>query len=239
MSHEEQIVYIISKIKTVGVEIDEAAAEDLLSYYALLTEKNKVMNLTRITDFAEAVEKHYMDALSVLPYLDGAGGKKLLDAGSGAGIPGIPIKIVCPELDVTLMDSVGKKAAFHEEVKKALKIDGLRSVHARFEDAAHDPAFREKFDIVTARAVAPMPVLIEYCLPFVKKNGVFAAYKSGDSEAELSEAGRALKILGGKIEKTVKLSIGENNRTLIFITKEKESPNRYPRKAGTPSKKPL
>ena len=239
MNQEEQLVYIRNKIESTGTSLSGGAAEALLSYHRMLTAKNKVMNLTRITDFEDAVEKHYMDALSILPYIGPADGRKLLDAGSGAGIPGIPLKIAAPALDVTLMDSVGKKVAFHNEVKEALGLEQFQSVHARFENAAHDPAYREQYDIVTARAVAALPVLAEYCLPFVKVGGIFAAYKSADVEEELHASERALKILGGRVSQVVPLTIGSNSRTLIFIEKVKQSPKRYPRKAGTPSKNPL
>ena len=234
-----RISYIRERLSGTGIEASEQQASDLLKYYKLLVEKNKVMNLTAITDFEEAVEKHFADSLALLKFFDLKLYESLLDVGSGAGMPGIPLKIMNPELKVVLLDAVGKKTTFQTEVGDTLKFKSFKPIHARSEDAAHDLQYREQFDIVTARAVANLATLSEYCIPFVKKGGYFIAYKSDLVEEELNSAEKAIKLLGGRIDRTERYAIGENGRSLIFIKKIKSTPGRYPRKAGTPSKQPI
>ena len=226
-------------LSTCKIDVNAEALERLMQYHELLTEKNKVMNLTAITDFEEAVWKHYADSLVLMRYMDLTAPLKVLDLGSGAGLPGIPLKICNPNLNMTLLDAVRKKVDFHHEVFNELGLKEINSIHMRSEDAAHKNEMREAFDLVTARAVANMSTLSEYCLPFVKTGGLFAAYKAETADEELSAAEKAITILGGKIEQVERYTIGDNSRCLILIRKVKKTPSKYPRKAGTPSKAPL
>ena len=206
-------------------------------YYGILTEWNKVMNLTAITGEEEVALKHFADSLTILPYIKKAEARTLIDVGTGAGFPGIPLKIVYPELQVTLLDSLEKRVKFLNEVIMKLGLEGIRAVHARAEDAGRAPEFREQFDVAAARAVAPMNILCEYCLPFVKVNGTFIAMKGPAAE----EYAGALKILKAHIEAddSFFLANGEYSRRVICIKKDGITPAKYPRKAGTPSKNSL
>ena len=224
--------------RAIGLSLSEETCALLSRYYELLTEANRTMNLTRITDPDEAVTKHFADSLALVPMVDINEKKRLLDIGSGAGIPGIVIACAFPEVDITSVDSVGKKIRFQQEAIKELGLSHMTALHARAEDLARDPAFREGFDLVTARAVAPLPVLLEYALPFVRKGGIFAAYKA-DAAEELDASKRALSDLGGSLREAVSCSVGENSRTILLIEKTKKTPASYPRKAGVPKKTPL
>ncbi len=216
-------------------------------YASMLKEKNKVMNLTAVDDDKGIAMKHFIDSLTLCPYIreeerKSGQGKKLtfVDVGTGAGFPGLPVKISCPELSVTLMDSLEKRLKFLNEVITALDLKDCSTVHSRAEDAGRNKKFREKYDIVTARAVARLSVLAEYCLPLVKTGGVFLAMKSHSDEEE-TEAGKAIALLGGTIEKTdtFKLPGTDMERTIIVVRKIRPTPARFPRKAGTPSKTPI
>ena len=213
----------------------------------MLKEKNKVMNLTAVDDDKGIAMKHFIDSLTLCPYIreeevKAKGGKTLtfIDVGTGAGFPGLPVKISCPELSVTLMDSLEKRLNFLNEVITALGLKDCSTVHSRAEDAGRNKKYREKYDIVTARAVARLSVLAEYCLPLVKIGGVFLAMKS-HSEEEEQDAAKAISLLGGTIEKsdTFKLPGTDMERTIIVVRKIRPTPARFPRKAGTPSKTPI
>lgn len=225
------------------------SAEEIRSfqiYASMLREKNKVMNLTAVDDEQGIAMKHFIDSLTLCSYIkaeeEKAGGKtvKLADVGTGAGFPGLPLKISMPELDVTLMDSLAKRLNFLGEVIARLGLEKISLVHTRAEDGGRDKRYRERYDIVTARAVARLPVLAEYCLPFVKVGGVFLAMK-GHSEEEVQDAGKAIATLGGTIEKvdTFTLPGTDMERTIVVIRKIRPTPPKYPRKAGTPAKEPL
>ena len=216
-------------------------------YATMLKEKNKVMNLTAVDDDKGIAMKHFIDSLTLCPYIREEeakvkGGKTLtfIDVGTGAGFPGLPVKISCPELSVTLMDSLEKRLNFLNEVITALGLKDCSTVHSRAEDAGRNKKYREKYDIVTARAVARLSVLAEYCLPLVKIGGVFLAMKS-HSEEEEQDAAKAIALLGGTIEKsdTFKLPGTDMERTIIVVRKIRPTPARFPRKAGTPSKTPI
>lgn len=216
-------------------------------YATMLKEKNKVMNLTAVDDDKGIAMKHFIDSLTLCPYIreeeaKAKGGKTLtfIDVGTGAGFPGLPVKISCPELSVTLMDSLEKRLNFLNEVITALGLKDCSTVHSRAEDAGRNKKYREKYDIVTARAVARLSVLAEYCLPLVKVGGVFLAMKS-HSEEEEQDAAKAIALLGGTIEKsdTFKLPGTDMERTIIVVRKIRPTPARFPRKAGTPSKTPI
>lgn len=222
------------------IELSDLQKQQFVDYYELLIEKNKVMNLTAITDFKEVINKHFIDSLSfVLAYKPTQ--EKILDLGTGAGFPGIPIKIVFPETEIVLMDSLNKRLKFLDEVIMQLGLSRISTLHGRAEDLGRDPKFREKFDICVSRAVAKLSLLSEYCIPFVKKGGYFVAFKSGEVEGELEESKRALKILGANLDevKTFQLPGTDIDRALIKIVKQNLTPKIYPRSAGKPAKDPL
>ncbi|SKC08995.1 16S rRNA m(7)G-527 methyltransferase [Lachnospiraceae bacterium] len=214
--------------------------EQLYRYYEMLVEKNKVMNLTAITDFDEVMIKHFADSLALLAYTP-LREKKILDLGTGAGFPGVPLKIFCPDSEFILVDSINKKLNFIADVCEELGLNGISVCHSRAEDLAHSPEFREQFDFVVSRAVANLATLSELTLGFIKKGGYFVSYKSVAAEEELEQAKNAIKIMGGKVQKVEGLVLpgSDLDRALIFIKKGVNTPKQYPRKAGMPSKNPL
>lgn len=222
-----------------GLRFSELQLEQFNRYYEMLIETNKVMNLTAITEPEDVAVKHMIDSL--LAYDKEMAGKILADIGTGAGFPGVPLKIYCPELKVVLIDSLGKRLNFLQQVIDALELKEIRCEHSRAEDAGRNKQHREKYDFVTARAVARLSVLSEYCLPLVKKGGQFIALKGSKYAEEITEGTAAVKILGGKIvsAEPVKLPGLDDGRAIIKINKIKTTPAQYPRKAGTPEKQPL
>lgn len=218
---------------------DQKSQFDL--YYELLIEWNRVMNLTGITDYDEVNLKHFTDSLTISRIIDMAQINTLIDVGTGAGFPGIPIKIAFPHIKVYLLDSLNKRIKFLNEVIKKLGLKNIYAFHGRAEDFAKDRQYREKFDVCVSRAVANLPTLSEYCIPFVKTGGYFVSYKGGDSDEEVIRSENAITLLGGEIENTDRFFLPDTDmgRTLIKIRKRKSTPNRYPRKAGIPSKEPL
>jgi len=228
-----------------GKELTEQQVGQFSIYMELLKEWNQKMNLTAITDDREIVVKHFIDSMSILPHIKNEK-LKLIDVGTGAGFPGIPLKIINPDLDVTLLDSLDKRVKFLNEVIKAAGISGnneipeIKAVHGRAEDYGMNPQHREKYHIAVARAVANLPVLLEYCLPFVKINGIFIAMKGSNTE-EIDNSVKALDILGGKITKIENLELPATNieRNVVVVGKFRQTPTKYPRKAGKPAKEPL
>lgn len=210
-------------------------------YYDMLVEKNKVMNLTAITDFDEVVEKHFLDSLSLVQIENLTERKKIIDIGTGAGFPGIPLKIMFPELKVTLADSLNKRIVFLQDVIRQLGLKDIDAVHGRAEDLSRNPEYRETYDLCVSRAVANLSTLSEYCLPFISTGGIFIPYKSSDIDSEVSDAKKAVFLLGGEIEKILKFDLTDSSihRSLIVINKVRKTPKAYPRKAGMPSKNPL
>lgn len=229
----------IEECKSISVELTEKQLEQFRIYYEMLVEKNKVMNLTGITEWDEVLEKHFLDSISLIRAVDLHKELSVMDMGTGAGFPGIPLKIVFPELKVTLADSLNKRVLFLQEVIDALGLENIEAVHGRAEDLARDKKYRDQFDLSVSRAVANLSTLSEYCLPFVKIGGQFISYKSGEIEEEVAESKSAVFLLGGKIKDVVKFELGESGRSFVVIDKVKGTPKAYPRKAGTPSKKPL
>lgn len=217
----EQIL-IKSEIKPTKQIVD-----NFVKYYNLLIEGNKICNLTAITDEDGVVEKHFYD--SIFPQKYFSLNANVLDIGAGAGFPSIPLKLVRDDLSFTLLDSLNKRINFLNNTIQTLNLKNIEAIHGRAEDFAKLSDYREKFDITTARAVANLKVLSEYCLPFVKVGGQFIAYKSGNCEEEINEAKQIIFELGGKISKVIDYSIGENSRKLVIIEKTKETPKKYPR----------
>lgn len=209
-------------------------------YADLLVEWNKKINLTAITDPEDIVIKHFLDSLSIAHLIPDKA-RTLIDVGTGAGFPGIPLKIINEHLRVTLLDSLDKRVKFLDEVCNSLALKGIVSVHGRAEDFGINKKYREQFDVVTARAVANLSVLLEYCLPFVKIGGLFIAMKGPDAVEEIKESQKALDILGGEIDevKSFNLPRNDNERCVIIIKKSRQTPTNYPRKSGKPTKQPI
>ncbi len=238
---DNRVVELRDTLQRLPLQVTDEMCEQLLSFYAQLIKKNEVMNLTAITEYQEVVEKHFLDSLSLIYVCDPAG-KRVLDLGTGAGFPGIPLKIVFPDTSMVLADSLQKRLRFLQEVIENCHLQEIETVHGRAEDLGKVNApWRESFDVCVSRAVANLSSLSEYCLPFVKVGGCFVSYKSGDAQEETKQAEKAIRILGGKIEqtKTFQLPGTELGRTLILIRKIKATPKQYPRKAGLPGKQPL
>lgn len=230
----------LNGLRQLGLELSEKQIQQFLDYYSILTETNKVMNLTAITDFDEVVEKHFLDSLSVCNVYDlKKKNLRLLDLGTGAGFPGIPLKIVYPDIHFVLVDSLNKRIHFLNQVIVNLGLEKIETLHVRAEELARNSLYREQFDLCLSRAVANLSSLSEYCLPFVKQEGYFISYKSSKIDEEARQSEHAVSILGGKIEKIHKFDFCGQKRSFVIIKKIKHTPKKYPRKAGTPSKEPL
>lgn len=229
----------INDLKAIGIELSDEQLEQFLTYYEMLIEKNKVMNLTAITDFDEVFEKHFEDSLSLIQAVDLEKSQAVIDLGTGAGFPGIPLKIAFPNLQITLADSLNKRILFLDDVIRELGLTGIDTVHGRAEDLAKNSDYREKFDLCVSRAVANLSTLSEYCLPFVKIGGKFISYKAGECDEEVAASKSSIFLLGGKISDIKKFELGESGRAFVIIDKVSGTPKKYPRKAGTPSKDPL
>ena len=229
------------KAAAFGIELSDHQLEQFETYYEMLVEKNKVMNLTAITEKNEVIDKHFADSLALIKSGVSLTGQKILDLGTGAGFPGIPLKIAFPELEIVLLDSLNKRIKFLNEVIEALGLEKITAIHGRAEDYAKDAAYREQYDLCVSRAVANLATLSEYCLPYVKVDGMFVPYKSGEIDEEVKESSKAVKILGGKIEDVVKFELPGTDigRSFVKIHKVKNTAKKYPRKAGMPSKEPI
>lgn len=225
----------------INLEFNSRQLDLYEKYYELLIEGNNKFNLTTITEPTDVAVKHFIDSLTCLTILEFPEGASVLDVGTGAGFPGIPLKIFRQDLKITLMDSLGKKVNFLNETIQALGLQDIKGVHARAEDFGRIPEVREKYDFVISRAVAKLQVLAEYCLPCVKQGGYFISQKGPEIELEVKEANKAIERLGGSLKKVQKLNLPiiRDGRSLIVIKKEKNTPKEYPRKAGTPGKKPI
>lgn len=228
-------------LEQLQIELTDKQIRQFLQYYEILIEWNSFMNLTGITEYNEVVNKHFIDSLSLIKVLDVSKSANVLDMGTGAGFPGIPLKIAFPNLKIVLLDSLNKRIKFLNEVILRLNLENITAIHGRAEDFGKNPLYREQFDLVVSRAVANLTTLSEYCIPYVKKDGYFISYKSGTIQEELEQSKRAIKILGAKLTKveTFILPETEIERSLVMIQKKKETPNIYPRSAGKPSKEPI
>ena len=226
-----------------GIELTAEMEEQFLLYYNMLIEWNSFMNLTAITDFDEVLKKHFTDSVSLIRAIPDLGEKKyrMIDIGTGAGFPGIPLKIVFPNISVVLLDSLNKRVNFLKEVISKLQLTDITAMHGRAEYFAQNKEYRESFDLCVSRAVANLATLSEYCLPFVKKNGRFISYKSEKVSEEFEISGKAISVLGGEYENQVTFELPDSDiyRNLFIIKKKSATPGKYPRKAGLPSKEPI
>lgn len=237
MSKEQFIPFLQEK----GIELTPTQEEQFYQYFQLLVEWNEKMNLTAIVEEDDVYLKHFYDSLTASFYYDFNRGETLVDVGAGAGFPSIPLKIVYPDLKITIVDSLKKRITFLEHVTETLRLKGVSLYHDRAETFGQNKMHREKYDIATARAVARMSVLAELCLPLVKVGGTFIAMKAADANEELKEAKKAISIFGGKVKDNFHfhLPIEQSERHIIHIVKEKNTPRKYPRKPGTPNKSPI
>ncbi|MFU0827997.1 MAG: Ribosomal RNA small subunit methyltransferase G [Lachnoclostridium sp.] len=224
-----------------NINLSSLQTEQFFKYYELLIEKNKVMNLTAITEMEDVIKKHFIDSLAITRVFDMNQNITILDMGTGAGFPGIPIKIAFPNTKLVLLDSLNKRIHFLNDCIHELGLEDIEAIHGRAEDYAKDPMYREKFDLCVSRAVARLATLSEYCMPYVKVSGYFIPYKAGNIKEELDESKKAIKILGGTIEKADNYLLPgtDMERTLIKIKKTSSTPKIYPRSAGKPSKEPI
>lgn len=232
---------LTKKVKNLSIVLNDKQIQQFEQYYNILVEWNKVMNLTAITEYEEVVEKHFLDSLTIVNAINMEKNETLIDVGTGAGFPGIPLKIAFPHLKVTLLDSLNKRIKFLNEVIDLLELDDIKTIHGRAEDYAKQAEYREQYDICVSRAVANLATLSEYCLPYVKVDGLFVPYKSGEIDEELKSSEKAVSILGGKVEEVVKFQLPGTDigRSFVKIHKIKETKKKYPRKAGMPTKEPL
>ena len=231
----------LKSLEKLNIHLNEKQVYQFMKYYEMLIETNKVMNLTAITDFDEVIDKHFVDSLGLIQAIDLNKELKVIDVGTGAGFPGIPLKIAFPELDILLLDSLNKRIHFLDQVISELGLENIQTIHGRAEDLGKNPLYREKFDLCVSRAVANLSTLSEYCVPFVKVDGYFISYKSGKVQEELDASRHAVDILGGKVEKCLNYALADTDmeRSLVVIHKLKPTKKAYPRKAGKPSKEPL
>lgn len=233
--------YLKDATEKYGISLSDEQLDQFDKYYQLLVEWNEKINLTAITEPREVAIKHMVDSLSCWQADLFEDGIAVIDVGTGAGFPGIPLKIYRPDIKLILLDSLNKRIKFLQTVVDELGLKDVKCIHARAEEAARNKALREKFDLVVSRAVARLPVLAEYCLPFVKTGGIFAALKGMKFAEEAADAKKALSVLGGSQPECVEIKLPylEDKRAVIYIKKEKSTPKAYPRKAGTPDKNPL
>ena len=223
-----------------NLELNDTQLKQFDTFYRLVVDWNSRINLTAITDPSDFAVKHIIDSLSIWSNEKFRGIETIIDVGTGAGFPGLPLKIYKPHLKVTLLDSLAKRINFLKAAADELQLDGVNFIHSRAEDAAHNHELRENFDVVVSRAVAKLNILAEYCLPFVKTSGCFAALKGSNIDNELQDALGAIKTLGGSNIDCVNIKLpNDNERSLIYINKTFKTPDKYPRKAGMPERKPL
>lgn len=231
----------VKDLTALGVNLSEHQIEQFIQYYEMLVEWNEVMNLTAITEYDDVMKKHFIDSISLIKAYDVNQNATVIDVGTGAGFPGLALKIAYPNLQVTLLDSLNKRIHFLNAVIEKLGLTGVETVHGRAEDFAKPDKFREKFDLCVSRAVANLSTLSEYCLPFVKQGGLFISYKSEKISEEMTAAKNAIYVLGGKVINQIEFMLPDSDiyRNLVVIQKERITPKKYPRKAGLPAKEPL
>lgn len=239
---EKSKLHILTEgCKEFGIDLTDKQILQFNQYYELLIEWNKIMNLTGITDFDEVMLKHFVDSTAISKAVKLETKSTLIDVGTGAGFPGIPLKIIYPHLKVVLLDSLNKRIRFLDEVVDKLGLSDVETVHGRAEDIAKKEQYRENFDVVVSRAVANLASLSEYCVPFIRQGGYFVSYKSGTVDEEARNAKKAIYILGGEIKDVKKFCLPNSDmeRSLVIIEKMRITPKKYPRKAGMPVKEPI
>lgn len=241
MDRHYDLTILKDGLSQLGILPEEDKTEQLIRYYELLISWNEVMNLTAITDWKEVCVKHFLDSVSLCRAVDCTQKRSVIDVGTGAGFPGIPLKIIFPTLQITLLDSLRKRVNFLNEVIDTLGLTEIEAIHGRAEDFAKPGLMRERFDLCVSRAVANLSVLSEYCLPYVKKGGFFVSYKSEKAEEERKTAEKAIRLLGGEVcgETAFTLPFSDIYRNLLVIQKTGDTPKKYPRKSGLPAKEPL
>lgn len=229
------------RMEEIHIQLNDHQLEQFIRYYEILVEWNKVMNLTGITEYEEVVIKHFVDSLSIANIMDMSRVRRVIDVGTGAGFPGIPLKITFPHLEIVLLDSLNKRIRFLNSVIDELGLVEIETIHGRAEDYARKEEYREKFDLCVSRAVANLSTLAEYCIPFVEKQGVFISYKSGNIDEEILESKKAIQVLGGNVEKIIKFQLSgtDINRSFVKVRKIKDTSRKYPRKSGVPVKEPI
>ncbi len=227
-------------MEAMGVSLGETAVSRFVKYFDMMIETNKVMNLTGLTDPVDVIDRHYVDSLGLVKAVDPSG-LRIIDVGTGAGFPGIPLKIVYPDTEIVLLDSLQKRVGFLNDVIDELELDGICAIHSRAEEAGRDEDLRESFDLCVSRAVSALPVLTELCLPFVRVGGKFVSYKSGEVDEEILSAGKAISVLGGeKVDvNRFELPGTDISRSLVVVNKTVSTPSKYPRRPGIPEKKPI
>lgn len=231
---------LIDKAAQFGIELNRHMVESFTSYARILVEYNKKVNLTNIVQPKDIVIKHFLDSLAVIDAVSIPENARLIDVGTGAGFPGVPIKIVRPDIELTLLDSLNKRINFLKQLISELGLNNVHTVHARAEEAGRKPGFRHAFDVATARAVAALPVLCEYCIPLVKPNGLFITMKGREVEQELQSAQNAIAVLGARVEKVKTFNLPDGSgRSNIIIKKISQTPSIYPRKTPKILKSPL
>ena len=230
---------LIKNAANFGLEISDRQLEQFDKYYELLIERNEKVNLTAITEFNQVLIKHFSDSIAIAAFFDMKNFGSLIDVGTGGGFPGIPLKIMFPHLKVTLLDSLNKRIVFLDDVISALSLQNVKTLHGRAEDYGRDSEYREKYDICVSRAVANLSTLTEICAPFVRVGGLFVSYKAEKAEEEIDSAKKAIKLLGCKYERCENIKLEDNNRNFVVIGKKERTAKTFPRKAGTPGKKPL
>ena len=228
-------------LKIWNLTLSDLQRKQFIQYYEYLIKMNNVMNLTAITEFQEVMIKHFLDSISCVQAIDFSKIHQIIDIGTGAGFPGIPLKIMFPDIEIILLDSLNKRISFLENTFSLLHLENIRAYHGRAEEYARKKEFRENFELCVSRAVSNLATLSEYCLPFVKIKGSFIAYKSGSVEEELQNAKKAINTLGGEVKKVKYFSLPDTDieRSLVLIEKIRTTSNKYPRKAGTPLKEPI
>lgn len=233
--------YLEDGSKEFGIHLNPIQIDQFLQYKDLLLEWNEKMNLTAITEDKDIIIKHFLDSISIGKFFDFSSTETVIDIGTGAGFPGIPLKIAYPNIKITLMDSLNKRIEFLREVVSKLSLNGAKPVHGRAEELGQDKLHREAYDVSVSRAVAHLSVLAEYTLPFIKVGGIFLCMKSINCDEEIEASKKAITVLGGKIvdQKDVHIPFSDISHRIIFIKKEKETPSKYPRKPGKPSKNPI
>lgn len=238
---KNNIELFIKKLDQIGISISNRQIEQFIMYYDLMIEKNKVMNLTSITEPQEVIDKHFVDSLAIHKIYELSKNLSVIDIGTGAGFPGIPLKIAFPQIQIVLLDSLNKRIKFLNDVVEKLELENVTCIHGRSEDMARKPEYREKFDLCVSRAVANLSTLSELCIPFVKIGGTFISYKAGNCNEEIENARNAVDRLGGKIKGVTEFSLPgtEFERVFVEIDKVKNTSKKYPRKAGIPSREPL